>query len=902
MTANDLRPLRSTIDLARNLGRKLGLSIIAFTLVSCGGGVSRETAPPPIISDKADRARLCPPAESSNHFFTFANVRIESIESIAARLRFSDLRDSINSACTSCHLAPANAGGFTYIDSLNGEERTSGGVTKFYPGFRESAEKMAAALLHDDPSKRMPPEDRRKKNPETFLRIGRRLEAWIKDGKPEGAFNDPTGTDSNDGSNGSNGAGPDSTSDLGDCIPAAELIGFDYAKDRLFAKAESLPERLSETDLSTFDAFELAKTGTVAYNVEYPLWADNAEKGRWVHVPMAIEKGRLVRQAIEYDARSQKFKIPVNTRFYKDFYKKVVKKDGKPTFKRIETRLIVAREPWNKSLFGTYRWDETGRTATLVQTPYRDGTPFKDTIFDIVVDERNGKTRKYATPASHRCIECHMGSPSNNFVLGFTPLQLNRRMIGEAGRETPIGASERTQVERLLKYGIVKGLTHAESLPKLEWSGATPPRNIYELRAQGYFVGNCAHCHNPQGFAFAPENGITLGLAAGDIFGFNTQTRSKQNPNRRIVHNGGDLDQSHIYRKVHDPASQQGMTSQMPMHTPGAPDCRALRVVGQWIRSMESEEAATRWEPDCHEVDDFQWIDQDFTVIQSNQYIPKRADWNDPLNGMPQKYRDLRLTPALAQAVRAEYAVGYWVTKDMCKFPDVNLPAEQRRPWMLDAKGEPKRPFGEIYFTTPGSWYYRTTCMKCHGAKADGNSALARGILNWSGGSVRVANFAGGLFGNKAENLKTFDAGSDLNLSGNYLIWMAMEGTRVQFPPELSSYLGRHGAQMLNLVREKCLNQISTDKTSSPRFMDHEVFRQVCFVENRSPDDPLLRFNPQTNKPLNPKIVEDWANQATANAGWAIFEYLKDMAQGRMRPGNDECELVYGPKNAPATR
>ena len=41
--------------------------------------------------------------------------------------------------------------------------------------------------------------------------------------------------------------------------------------------------------------------------------------------------------------------------------------------------------------------------------------------------------RRYAIPGAQRCIECHMGSPSASFVLGFTPLQIARRPAGQGG-------------------------------------------------------------------------------------------------------------------------------------------------------------------------------------------------------------------------------------------------------------------------------------------------------------------------------------------------------------------------------------------------------------------------------------------------------------------------------------
>jgi mono/diheme cytochrome c family protein len=408
-------------------------------------------------------------------------------------------------------------------------------------------------------------------------------------------------------------------------------------------------------------------------------------------------------------------------------------------------------------------------------------------------------------------------------------------------------------------------------------------------------VGNCAHCHNPNGIAFNKENNVTLNLTAGATFGFNTKNRSTQIQSRYLVHHEGDLDQSHIWRKISDSSEQLGLTSQMPMNNAGGPDCQGLTLIGKWIRSFESEQAAEAWNPNCKKEPDFKWIDQDFTVLSDATYVPRRNDWKDPKNGMPEKFRNLSLTPELEAAISSQIPVGYWNNKEICEFPNKDLPPAERRPWMLRGD-KPKRPFGEIYYSTPGSWYFRTSCMKCHGSQADGNSSLAKGILQWSGGRVRVADLSHGMFGKKGENLKVFDLDGK-NYGANYLFWMAMEGTRVQFPPELSSFLGKHGGQMLNQMREKCLNQISPDKTSTPNFMDHEIFAQVCFVNNLPKGDSGLEFNTNTNKPLHPEIVEQWLDRATFNIGYALFYYLRDLSAGTAQPANDQCELKY-PKKA----
>jgi len=40
---------------------------------------------------------------------------------------------------------------------------------------------------------------------------------------------------------------------------------------------------------------------------------------------------------------------------------------------------------------------------------------------------------------------------------------------------------------------------------------------------------------------------------------------------------------------------------------------------------------------------DFDWIEQDFTGDSKGPYKPRRGDWADPANGMPEFYRQLSL-------------------------------------------------------------------------------------------------------------------------------------------------------------------------------------------------------------------------------------------------------------------
>ena len=361
-----------------------------------------------------------------------------------------------------------------------------------------------------------------------------------------------------------------SQSNLGNCVPSWDFTigwGADRHKkmqdlDDLFAKAArvpaappgqtptpavqqiGLPLHLSDTDLSTFDSQELARYGVIAYGPAYPLWSDGSGKLRYVRVPLG--------QSIYFNKGTQEFSIPPNTRFYKTFMKQVVDRGSQVLrYRKIETRLIVSRpdNAWGDpgALFGTYVWNEDETDATLLgydattdeDELQRDLTPFPDKITSYYTDEpaadairfatpppRNetyaleqaGVLRHYVLPGKERCRECHMGSVRNDFVLGFTPMQISRRPVNEGGVIEATGHDELTQLDRLIALGVITGVGSSADINLLENSQVDAqghprqPRNQNELVAQGYMFGNCAHCHNPKGYATnsVPELGPLL--------------------------------------------------------------------------------------------------------------------------------------------------------------------------------------------------------------------------------------------------------------------------------------------------------------------------------------------------------------------------------------------------------
>jgi mono/diheme cytochrome c family protein len=553
---------------------------------------------------------------------------------------------------------------------------------------------------------------RARDNPsDPVVKLAQTLELWIAWGQPSGSFpTTPPGTASPDADGGAPsvadaGAGTDGSvpdtggadaspgattaqvdyslspelgaalTNIGSCIPNKYGVGVNVqAMDKLddfFAHATELPPTLAETDLVSFDSDVLARNGVVSYAPAYPLWSDAAGKMRHVRVPR--------NQPIVFDKKTQQFTIPPNARFYKTFFKSVIDGSGNQAWKRIETRLIVARPDETQAdgtikqnaLFGTYIWNEDETKTELLNDPLHDAQPFTDRVISYITDEPKarglvgtqvsydqealgadypGLVRHYGLPSSQRCVQCHMGSPSAAFVLGFTPLQVATVAPGKSGVIEPASVDELTQLQRLIDYKVISGMASpADVLPLEQTQLPRTPRNAYELRAQAYMVGNCAHCHNPRGFPStkAPELKDVLDFLPGPdggIFQFpldrtspvrarglnqdvlipyitpslrdypaddsaGTYSRkyvecndsSGSSTNGWCTTPGKMIDfidapwRSLVYRNVDTPfdyLDDLAIFPHMPMNTPGY-DCRAPQIMGDWMVSIPATYVGT---------------------------------------------------------------------------------------------------------------------------------------------------------------------------------------------------------------------------------------------------------------------------------------------------------------------
>jgi mono/diheme cytochrome c family protein len=756
------------------------------------GGVGGQSGPI-CVAREAVKGAQCRPVTSSEP------LRQRVIEDTPQdTVYFTEtLFGEFNSLCGSCHVA-SNLGGFgvsrnnfaSVVDEKTLAAMHSDTAACELDGKGEKKDPTCFNFMPPEGSPNGKPWQERKDRPtDPVTRLSGLIDVWVKAGRPADAFTVPAAL---------GGTTPyaidadfaETFTNIGTCIPDAGMVATELDRscdlDAKFAALQkqpdsSLPEEqlglpttLDQTDLFTLDSAELARHGVIAYAPTYPLWSDDAGKLRYVRVPQGT--------SIEFDAKTRSFDIPKNTRFYKTFMKKVLDRDGSERFRKIETRLIVSR-PGEDSLFGTYQWNEEETQATLITDPLNNGRPFKDRLLTLITDlakadeikadweageVRNytkaldyaGVVRRYAIPSSERCIQCHMGGPGKSFILGFMPLDVYARPCDQAtldafghcdgGVIEPASGDQLTQLERLISYGVISNYDIATQLVSLEDPQGTSeaPRQFRtpeELTAQGYVLGNCSHCHNPDGYPsmLSPELKPLLSFRPGEeggIFEFpleryspriNRQQGAVQMPYitpslRDIVHDvdgwtektgakGGNAPfidapwRSLIYRNVDTPftyADDSAIFPHMPLNTPGF-DCRAPRILGEWMVSLPAKRKHPELVEDVRRgmIGD---IDND-----PQPYEEVKPDAPNYLNALAQAqtrleaYRDgLRGTNYCPET---KDIVDVW---DII-YSDYQIPGDGRVKG-LPSEGVPDRPHWVVTDVTdpPGEWNPRRTDWK----------------------------------------------------------------------------------------------------------------------------------------------------------------------------------------------
>jgi uncharacterized repeat protein (TIGR03806 family) len=221
----------------------------------------------------------------------------------------------------------------------------------------------------------------------------------------------------------------------------------------------------------------------VPYDVNSPLWSDNADKERGMVVPQGqkIHVKNCTQNPDECSLGAQddgQWVFPVGSVLVKNFAF-----DGK----LVETRLFVrAAKTWVG--YG-YQWDEAQTDAIVVPDEAR-----------TVMFNTGTRTVPWTYPSRYDCMLCH-NKPAGS-TIGPETKQLNRMMGGE-------NLLEKLERLELFDAPLPKPYIAPLATPYPGREGSPPTGATTEELARSYMHANCAFCHRADG------NADTLDLRYG---------------------------------------------------------------------------------------------------------------------------------------------------------------------------------------------------------------------------------------------------------------------------------------------------------------------------------------------------------------------------------------------------
>ncbi|MBX3743607.1 MAG: PQQ-dependent sugar dehydrogenase [Akkermansiaceae bacterium] len=323
------------------------------------------------------------------------------------------------------------------------------------------------------------------------------------------------------------------------------------------------PQLLSQTGAFSNLATLTPAQGLIPYDVNSPLWTDGAEKKRWIAIPNNGTHNTAAEQVTYSETGAWKF--PVGTVLVKHFALPVDERNPS-IVKPVETRFFVHGS--NGTYYGvTYRWNEAGTDAQLMTT---GGSR------DMTVTKADGTTRtqRWDFPSRSDCRTCHTTSSDN--VLGVRSHQL----AGDHYYSLTGRTSDQLETWNSLGiFGTSFGSRNPATLPRAV--NPHDPHASLDQRVKSYLDANCSHCHHPSGVSANFDATFSTALFAQGIVGglinrpINGQTDKVVDP--------GNIARSLLHGRF----SVTG-TNQMPPLGKNVVDTKAVALVEDWIRSLDS--------------------------------------------------------------------------------------------------------------------------------------------------------------------------------------------------------------------------------------------------------------------------------------------------------------------------
>ncbi len=317
------------------------------------------------------------------------------------------------------------------------------------------------------------------------------------------------------------------------------------------AIAAAFPTKLSETGLFASVPEHKPVAGAVPYDVNVPLWSDDAPKLRFLMLPEA--------NSVTFSEDSF-YKFPEGTVFVKTFLKPGLNDQGSSP-QRLETRLMVhSPEGW---VGYTYIWNDEQTEALLAP----DGG--EQRTLQVATDDGE-KELTWHFPSRADCISCH--TPTSGFVLGFETRQLNRGYEGMGENQLGLFAAAGIFNDKLPK-------SPGELPAHPDWKAGEATA---EELALAYLDANCAMCHVRGGLAGGPMDFRRSETAKKMPFVGEKPRQGELGPQGTLLVRPGDPERSEVLNRM----KQRG-TRQMPPLATDWVDDLAVERFKAWIESIQ---------------------------------------------------------------------------------------------------------------------------------------------------------------------------------------------------------------------------------------------------------------------------------------------------------------------------
>lgn len=253
--------------------------------------------------------------------------------------------------------------------------------------------------------------------------------------------------------------------------PKARKVDMDYVINAQKADEKSLLSAYGFFDGNLADL--TPAKGVYPYAINAPLFANYAEKERFIYLPEEAQMHFTPEGTFEFDEGAI---------LIKNFYYE--KDENKPAMGRrlIETRLLIKEKKQWKPL--NYLWNQTQTEATL---------DYVGKTTQVAWWDKKGDQKKvdYVVPNNNQCKNCH--NANNKIIpIGLTAAQLNQRYF-----------ASKDSINQLDFFKAKSLLTHFTAAkhyaPMPAWDSALSA--TLEERGRAYLAANCAHCHSSVGSA-----------------------------------------------------------------------------------------------------------------------------------------------------------------------------------------------------------------------------------------------------------------------------------------------------------------------------------------------------------------------------------------------------------------